>query len=154
MTLAFEITDGDDFPAPRRNLDDDAAALFDYLVSNPDGVTWEDVERELAFPRRNYFFRVVRRLRATLGDDEISVVCDPRGMRETWLYRIVGNPTDAAPWQENRLSDMESRLETILNVSTSVARNTDGRTLVGRKARRISSTIGYLLGELANLRDE
>ena len=153
--MHFEEIGPEDMPPPRRNLDDDAGDLYDYLVANPEGITWENTHEDLGFPYRTYFFRVVRRLRIILGDDdEMTVVCDPRGTRQTWLYRIVGNPTEAYAWQANRIGDMESRLETVLAVSTSVARNTDGRTVVGKKSRRIKATIGYLLGELHELRDD
>lgn len=134
------------------NLENEAAQLYDFLIESPEGITWQDAHRRFGWKHRSHFFRVVRRLRLILGDDdEVTVVCDPRGMRETWLYQLVGDPELAYPWQANRIGDMEARLETVLAVSTSVARTVDGRTTVGKKALRISATVGYLLGELALL---
>jgi hypothetical protein len=138
-----------------KRIEDDAGLLYDFLVDSPDGITWEDASRKFGWKHRTYFFRVIRKLRLILGDDdEMTVICDPRGMRETWLYQLVGDPELAYPWQANRIGDMEARLETVLSVSTSVAKNVDGRTLVGKKSRRIKATVGYLLGELAQLSEE
>jgi hypothetical protein len=130
-----------------------AGQLFDFLVDHPEGVTWEDAAAAFPWARhRSSFGVVVRRLRRTLGnDDEMTVVCDPRRHRQSWLYRLVGDPSEADGWQANRIGDAEARLLTILDVSRSVARRSDGRTLVGKKARKIESTIGYLVGELADL---
>jgi len=139
----------------RISIADQAAQLFDFLVDHSEGVTWEDTKKEFRWAKdRPHFFHVVRRLRQILGDDDqINVVCDPRGHRETWLYRLVGDPEEALPWQANRLKDLEARLETIAAVAASVARNVDKRTIVGRKASKIESTVGYLLHELGDLNE-
>lgn len=142
--------------ARKDTIADQAAELFDYMVAQPEGATWEDVACKFDWAaNRAHFFHVARKLRLILGeDDQINLVCDPRGRGQTWLYRLVGNPEDALPWQANRLRDAEARLGTIVSVASSVGRGVGKRTLVGRKARKIESTVGYLLRELGDLNEQ
>lgn len=131
-----------------------AALLFDFAVSKPNGFTLEDIEREFSWDRKT-FFVAVRQLRTAMqGDDEINLVCNPRGSRQTWLYRLVGNYTDAKPWMSNRMGDMERRLETVQGVASSIKNATDGRSKEGRKARKVLRTVSYLIEELAAIEEE
>ena len=95
--------------------------------------------------------QVVRRLRLVFAGDDINLVCEPQMLREPWVYKLVGNVEDARSWSTNRISDIETRLETIQAVAESLTNATDGRTIEGRKARKIHRTLGYLIGELAEI---
>lgn len=82
----------------------------------------------------------VRRLRdnlATTGAG-MTVVCEPNGHQLPWLYRLVSLDAvkaDRSRWLPNRIQDVERRLKTILHVVDAVVDGTDGRTLLGKKAR-------------------
>lgn len=88
----------------------------------------------------------VQALRDELADQgmEHSVVAEPHGHKQPWLYglrsgnEIIGaTSTDGTDsrWVPNRLDDAERRLKTIKNVLKVAVKATDGRTLLGRKAR-------------------
>jgi hypothetical protein len=131
----------------------DVDLLFDFAVEHPEGFTYYMVEAKHRWDRSR-FFETVRKLRMVcVHDDEITLVCVPQGAREAWLYRLVGvaSDPDARIWQANRLGDLEARLDTSENVATVLAAQADARTVVGRKARKIANTLGYLKGELQDL---
>ena len=125
--------------------------LFDVLAATPDGVDVVEMATALGCTTAQAY-RSVHDLRLFLGDtDNINVVCDPNGHRQLWKYRLVGDVDGAMPWQQNRLSDLEQRLVTIGKVSKSVASGLDKRTLEGKKALAIASTIDVLNNQLALL---
>lgn len=135
------------------------AALWDFAVSHPDGFTWADIRDQPWASDRPGFFSVVRGLRQTLGapkgdngqPDTINLVCTPQGPGDLWKYQLVGTYEAARPWNANRLSDIERRLETIAGVSRSLVAATDGRSSDGRKARIIAKTVGRLVEDLEEL---
>jgi hypothetical protein len=125
--------------------------LFDYAAARPDGFTYQDVERDLGWPKPE-FTKVHRKLRLLLGgDDQINLVCDPQGRNEPWRYRLVGNVEGARPWVGNRLRDSESRISTIQAICASLVRATDRRTTDGRRARIMNRGLGRILEDLADL---
>ncbi len=130
-------------------IDDKVTALFDYAVSKPEGFTYVDVKQDIGWGRPE-FFQVVRAMRMVWANDTITLPCDPQGVREPWLYRLVGLPEEARDWQLNRLEDCRSRLKTIEAVSLSIVNGTDGRTIEGRMARLIETTARHL-GEQLDL---
>lgn len=129
---------------------DRAGQLYDYAVEHPEGFTYQDIERDFEW-QRSEFVGVVRTLRAILADDEINLTCEPQGQGEPWLYKLIGSYDDARPWATNRIGDLETRLETIGSVSQTLVSATDGRSIEGRKARKMKSTLDYLRGELADI---
>lgn len=122
-------------------------ALFDYLVSRPWGVTLDQIKSHLRTTTKNAE-SAVRDLRLWCDDtgDTINVICDNDGINPG-NYRLAGG-SDARPWQRQRLKSMESQLETMVAVSSSVARGVDGRTTEGRKARRIRDGAETILRDL------
>ena len=130
------------------DYDDVAGELFDFAVTRPDGFTNEEALPVLNLKRIEQFNKAVRRLRLILEDDTIQLVCDPQGSGEDWLYRLVGNLDDAGPWVNNRLRDLNARLETQHAVAKSLVTATDGRTIEGRKARLVAKTLGRLREDL------
>jgi len=126
------------------------AALYDLAADRPEGFTYIDVEEHLGWGRQT-FFGVVRQLRLVFADDEINLICEPDGYLEPWRYKLVGNVDAARGWSTNRIGDIETRLETIQSVAETLTKATDGRTIEGRKARKIHRTLGYLIGELAEI---
>jgi hypothetical protein len=129
---------------------DNVGELFDYAVSKPNGFTWADVVEDLEWSRPKVNM-VIRQLRLVLGGDDINLVAEPSGRYQPWIYRLVGTYGEAREWLDNRIHDMESRLELIHSVASSVTRAADGRSVQGRKARKIERTVGYLLRELADI---
>ncbi len=135
--------------------DDYTGMLYDYAADKwaaKQTFTYEDVERDLGWDRR-LFYEAVRRVRLTLGhsQDSVTLTCDPQGLRKPWAYQLVMSYEDARAWQANRIGDAEARFETIEAHCIAISRSADGRTVEGRKARKIASVIGYLRGELADI---
>lgn len=129
---------------------DNVGELFDYAVSKPNGFTWSDATEDLEWSRPK-FNLTVRQLRLVLGGDDINLVAEPGGHWEPYIYRLVGTYGEAREWLATRIRDMESRLELVHAVATSVTRAADGRSVQGRKARKIERTVGYLLRELGDM---
>ncbi|MDQ3307570.1 MAG: hypothetical protein M3499_04315 [Actinomycetota bacterium] len=133
---------------------EDAGRLYDFAVRHPDGFTYVDVGRDFGWSRV-YFYAVVRVVRSVFAGDAIALVCTPPTTgSEPWLYELVSTYDAARPWAVNRIGDMESRLDTVHGVASSLTNATDGRTMEGRKVRKIESTVGYLLRELADINDQ
>jgi hypothetical protein len=134
----------------RSGQNDSIGLLFDFAVANPDGFTIDEACDSLAWSRPQ-FGLMVRKLRLILGSDEINLICEPTGTLGPWTYRLVGNYDDARVWVTNRIDDLTSRLETIHSIAASAMKAADGRSVQGRKARKIESTISYLLRELEDI---
>ena len=133
--------------------DDNAGLLFDYAVVHPQGFTNEQAMLDLDWPLGT-FKRAARRLRLTLAGDSINLVCDSKGQRERWLYRLVGDFASARGWSANRLRDLEARLETVQAVALAIVNGTDGRSVEGRKAKLVAAVVGALREQLAAMSDQ
>lgn len=133
-------------------LDDKAGLLYDYAATQPDGFTRHDACEVLGWNRWE-FNQAANRLRKMFAGDSINLVADPDGPSNPWRYKLVGNYDEARPWSVNRIRDMESRLETIEAVSETTTNCTDGRTIEGRKARKIHSTVRFLREQLADINE-
>lgn len=131
----------------------DANELFDYLAGpgNPKGVRLREIMDHFKW-NRSRATEAIRSLRLILGDgDTINLVADPTEYREQWIYRLVGNYDDARWYIGNRIGDLEARLETQAGIAQSLETATDGRTVEGRKARMIRSTLSHLVEQLVLL---
>lgn len=124
-------------------------ALYDLAADRPDGFTVTDVHQELGWPY-GHIRMAIRDLRLLMEDDTISLVCDPQGKGERWLYRLVGTLEEGSPWIANRERDMLSRLQTVHAVASSIVNATDGRTITGRKAALTKRIVGRLLEDLSD----
>jgi hypothetical protein len=131
-------------------LSDRVTDLFDYAVAHPNGFTKDDIEADLGWEPATTQW-VARNLRLTFADDDINLVCEPQGQGERWLYKLVGNPDDARIWATNRTADLESRLRTMAAVASSLENATDGRTVEGRKARKIHRSLARLVEDLEDI---
>lgn len=127
-----------------------AGDLFDYAVACPNGFEARQACRELNL---NYhqFGRAVRALRKILADDDINLICKGQGFGQPSRFELVGDLLRAGPWVSGRLRSLESQLETVLNVSTSLMNGSDGRTIEGKKARLINRHVGRLVEDLGDL---
>jgi hypothetical protein len=134
----------------KSQLERDTESLYDYAVANPKGFTYVDVERDLRWDRKRLIV-AVRQVRLLFHDDTLNLICDPQGFRQPWLYRLVGNYDDARPWSANRAGDLEARLNTMLAVAETVVHTSDGRTLPGKRARLIYSTLANLVVQLETI---
>lgn len=134
-----------------RSMEEKLHQVYDMIREAPEGIRIDEIASEMGVTEvtaRSY----IRRLRLILGTtDEMNIACDPQGQNEKWIYRLVGNLDDSEGWITNRLTDAETRLETIEAVSTSIVEATDGRTIEGRKARKIQRTVSFLMGELGDI---
>lgn len=130
-------------------LDLDANKLFDFSTDHAT-FTYEDACRAFGWPR-TYFYKVVRRLRRILGEDEITLTCKTQGPYEPWLYSLVATIEGHEFWIGNRIKDAETRFLTMESTMRSIVGATDGRSMEGRKARRIEMSLRHLREELALL---
>jgi hypothetical protein len=146
------MSDPEDGLSPRAERE---GLLYDYAVEHPDGFVWHEAMDDLGWTHRNYEFqRAVKDVRLTLADDEITLVCDPQGLREPWLYRLVGTYEEGEAFTVNRLNDSEARLETIEAVTAALVNATDGRSLDGRKARLIHNNVQHLRLQIQTLAEQ
>lgn len=124
--------------------------LFDYAVAHPDGFTRYDVQSDLGWPHKT-FLEVSRALRKLFSDDTITLKCEPDGLRKAWRYKLIGAPDELRVWSANRTGDLETRLETMQAMATSMVNASDGRTIEGRKARAIHRYLTRLLEDLSEI---
>jgi len=134
-------------------IDVHAGWLFDRLMAvRPNGLTYEDAEQEWGWDR-GYFFKVVRVLRSILASEKVTVPCAQEdGYGTPYVYRLTDDPKAIEAWEANRLNDGESRLVTIRNVAESAMHFTDGRSLTGKRARKMHKAVDRLIEDLAELR--
>jgi len=131
----------------RHVTDDEVGRLYDLLATRD--VTKREMAAHLGVGARRCD-DVVRSLRLLLGDDDtINVVAIPQ--RGPWLYRLVGTYGDAKPWTKNRTLDVRSRLETVNQVLSSLARGADGRTVDGKMVHLLQRTITRALEDLEEM---
>lgn len=133
--------------------DERVGLLYDFAVSKPEGFTYLDVHREYGWHRTN-FGRTVRALRLLFSGDAITLTCDRAAWNMPHVYKLVGNYEAARPWVAGRVGDLESRLDTVHAVANTLTNATDGRTLEGRKVRRIKKTIGRLIEDLNEIKND
>ena len=141
--------------------------LFDLLVDNPDGLRYPEVEEETGWSSC-IFQATVQSLRDWLAVDgndidgvHYTLPCDPEpgNWRGPWVYCLTPGdevePSAAAAegkrWLINRLSDVDRRLVTVQNTTVNIVRQTDGRTVVGKKARDLHKTISRAMEDLDEL---
>jgi len=106
------------------------------------------------------FLKAVQSLRDILAanGDVISVVAEPQGGREPWLYALRAGKTiinaEDSRWVINRLGDAQRRVTTILHVLQVAKETLDGRTIEGKKARIYHLHITRAQEEIAMLADD
>ena len=136
---------------PRGSTSERIDALFDLLMDRPDGVTIDEIVEELRLPDHSSARHVIREFRLVFGESDVNLVANPQGKGKRWNYSLVGTPEAAQQWAHNRIRDAETRLQTMAAVARSIVNATDGRTVDGRKARLMESTLTYLSTQLGNI---
>lgn len=131
-------------------IDEKIQILWDYALAHPDGFTRYDIADDLGWTNTD-LSHIARHLRMFFADDEITLTATPQGKGAAWLYQLVGNVEDAAPWSRNRLMDAETRLQTMHAVAQSLVNATDGRTMEGRRARIMEKALRRLNEDLIDL---
>ena len=131
----------------------DVELLYDYAQAKPEGFTYKDVARDLGWEDRSRLFRTARYVRLMFANDSINLVCEPQGQREPWRYRLVGTYAEARGWGGNRDRDLKTRVATICAVAKTLVHTTDGRTMEGKRARLVESTLSNLLVQLAAMQE-
>lgn len=135
----------------RNNMDDKAGQLFDFASGHARGFVFKQVHDKFGWERYT-FGRAVRRVRRILrSNSDGTLICTPQGMSEPWRYQLTGNWQEAAPWAHNRIGDVESRLETIEDVTVGVLQVTDGRSADGRKAKLVVKVIRRLREDISDI---
>ena len=122
--------------------------LWDLLVAAPLGVTIEDMMGVYGWSHHHCNV-AISDLRRHLGDhDTVNLTCEPQGMGERWLYRLVGKLDETDVWMGTRIRDSETRLRTMQSMMTSIVTATNGRTTEGRKARTMERALRHLVEDL------
>lgn len=130
---------------------DIGAEMLDLLIEAPDGLTIYEMADRLQISR-DRAKNAVRKLRMVFADQEIWLTCDPQGLREPWLYRLVGGKVmvDATEtgWFDNRIRDTETRVRTEVASMSSAEVNTSPDTVEGRKARVLKRGLSRMVEDL------
>lgn len=122
--------------------------LFDLLNEHPQGVTLAEIMPAIQVRDKSHANRVIRAFRLMFAKEKVNLTATPQGPGEEWLYTLGAEPE---VWAANRVGDTESRLETMAAVMQSVVNATDGRTLVGRKARKMEVAFRHLQEDLDSI---
>lgn len=125
-------------------------ALIAYARANPDGFTREQAIDALDLTDGRQYDEAVRDVRLDLEAGTETLIADPDGTAR-WVYRLVGNGEEAAPWLTNRIRDGEARCRTMLAVSTAAAASLDARTTAGKRARIMAVHLGRLVEDFDNM---
>ncbi len=129
---------------------DDAGRLLDYAKAAPDGFDRDDIRIAYGW-NRGRFTKAVRALRILLGDSEtVNLIAEPNGWGP-WRYSLVGTLEGEAWWRTNRERDMLARLLTVRAMNASIVRGTSGRTLEGRRARKLERNIDRLIEDFEDM---
>lgn len=132
--------------------DDRRDLLFDMLVASPKGTDYDEIIATFGWWYPDAV-RAVHDLRLVLSDtgDDITVTLTPQGKGERWLIRLEGTVDGARPWVTNRILDSESRMATMHAVLRPLVQATDGRTMEGRKVRRMERGLRHLIEDLGDI---
>lgn len=135
-------------PPPKVSIHDQRAQmLFDFAADHP---RWTKTEAaEYLGCSAHCVALAVGALRMILADDDINVVTNYED--GDWYYKLVGDLDSAMPWAARRLHSVESQLNTIASVTTSICNNTNPKSREGKKARLIQAQIGILQLQLASI---
>jgi len=127
-----------------------AGMLFDYAATQPEGFLARDAMAAMQLNRDQYA-KAARALRKILADDSINLICLSEGFGQPKRYHLVGTLEKAGPWIQVRMRGIESQLESVLAVSSSLVNATDGRTVEGKKVRLVKRHVGRLVEDLGEL---
>lgn len=121
-----------------------ATTLFEELVSEPDGLTMEQIIERLELNDRFTASKVISTLRIALGDgDTITVPVIRKGM--TFTYRLSGSLDQCQNWLMTRARYMATRLKSDAAATASLTKGLDGRTHDGRTVRRLRTSAERLV---------
>lgn len=125
--------------------------LFDLFAQHPDGMTLRQLGAALNVSRGVIQARI-RELRQMFADDDYNIVGNlPATPRAPYVFQLVRVGEDTRWWHNHQMQHLESRLKTITAVAESVTHMTDGRSIEGKKARKIHRTLEYLEKELQDI---
>lgn len=128
-------------------------ALFDYATGKPDGFTNVQAMRDLGL-KLYEFNKAKRDVVLAFEDDSCTLICEPNGKGQPWVYRLVGDWDGAEPWATNRSKDLSGRLRTCAAMAQSIVQGTDGRTPEGKSARRFARRVTFLRDESLDLAED
>lgn len=141
-------------PTPKQ--EERANVLFDLLAESDH--TYVTIGDATGWTRGQIIkaVQVLRDILAANGD-VISVVSDPQGSREPWLYGLRAGiqitSAEESQWITNRFGDAERRLTTIKHVLEVAVQSLDGRSTEGKKARIYHMHLKRAEEEIALLTD-
>jgi hypothetical protein len=127
-----------------------AGMLFDFAAEQAEGFLATEAEADLGFTHAQ-FAKATRALRLILADDSINLICLQQGFGKPKRYHLVGTFEKAGPWVRERMRGIESQLESVLALSTSLVNASDGRTTEGKKARLVARHVGRLVEDLGEI---
>jgi hypothetical protein len=129
--------------------DDLTVDLVGLLMAAPDGLVREEIAAglNLSIPQVHTLLHKARR---TLGETENVNIISECLPGPTWVYRLVGDPSDAEEWRRSRLRNVRTTLVTTAAVLDSTGRGLDKRSAEGRMYKTIALSTRHLIETVDN----
>ena len=128
-----------------------AGALVDYARVHRRKFTAAQAAKELGVSV-SWITKAIKIVRDIRVGDTSTLVCHPQGRGLPWLYQLTRGPADFHWYQDYKLRDEETRMETSYHMAKT-HRNVapDARTIEGKRAKLMEKALGRLLEDLADL---
>lgn len=139
----------------RENRINELYLLLDYPELS---LTAEEICDETGWTRAQ-FGQAVQDLRHALGDSDSirTVLCEPNGFRQPWLYSLrdgaISIDENESGWLPFNMDYIETRLTTTLAVVKTGVRQKDGRTAEGKLLRRLMTDLTRSLEDVAEAKE-
>jgi hypothetical protein len=125
-----------------------AAILKAHVTNTPAPWTIHDLSHALGCSLRPTQ-QAVHDLREIFGlMDDITLVCEPNGRGQPWLYWLVGRPDDSAWWEAWTVLRLHVTAETAKSVLEAALRGIDRRTVEARSARVVVAAVENVIRTL------
>jgi hypothetical protein len=125
-----------------------AAILKAFVTAHPGPWTISDLARALKLGKRQTQ-QAVKDFREICGlMEDVTLICEPNGKGQPWLYRLVGRPDDSAWWEAWTVIRLHTTAETAKAVLEASLRGVDRRTVEARSARVVVSAIENVIHTL------
>lgn len=132
--------------------------LYEILGLAGFGKTGEEICDETGWSKWQ-FGQAVQDLRHALGNGEgtMTVLCEPDGQRQPWLYSLregaVSIDETESGWLPFSMDYIKTRLSTTLAVVKTGVRQKDGRTAEGKILRRLMTDLTRSLEDVVEAQE-
>lgn len=136
-----------------------AGELYDLLANHAEGMTGPDIQDALDWDA-NKFATAVQALRDVFSQegDSITLVAEPQGSREPWLYILIDGSAitdeEKSRWTSIMVNHIERRILTMRNALATGKKATRANSTIGKKVRIYHLHIERALEEVRLLGNE